>query len=64
MYVLDRKFNKEKHELKIQNPIEKKTVEELKNKVIQGDCLDIMQAIPDEYNIILCDKIINNEKIF
>ncbi|MGI6369794.1 MAG: hypothetical protein GX372_06275 [Ignavibacteria bacterium] len=64
MYVLDRKFNKEKHELKIQNPIEKKTIEELKNKVIQGDCLDIMQAIPDEYNIILCDKIINNEKIF
>ncbi len=53
---LNRDYNKEKHELEIKNPIEKKTIEELKNKVIQGDCLDVMQVIPDKsIDMILCD---------
>lgn len=55
-YGLNRKNSREKHELKIENPIFKKSIEELKNKVIQGDCLDVMQSIPDKsIDMILCD---------
>lgn len=55
-YGLNRKNNREKHELKIEKPIIKRTIEELKNKVIQGDCLEIMQTIPNRsIDMILCD---------
>src|SRR5690554_6368640 len=55
-YGLNRQNNREKQELKIENPVLKKSIEELKNKVIQGDCLDVMQSIPDQsMDITLCD---------
>ena len=44
-YGLNRQNNREKHELKIENPIIKKTIEELKNKVIQGDCLEDRKSV-------------------
>ncbi len=49
-------INKEKHTVTINSITEKKPIEELKNKVIQGDCLDVMQSIPDKsIDMILCD---------
>lgn len=51
-----KKTNKEKHTVTINSITEKKPIEELKNKVIQGDCLDVMQSIPDKsIDMILCD---------
>lgn len=35
---------------------ERKTIDELRNKVIQGDCLEVMKYIPDKsIDMILCD---------
>ncbi|HLW40647.1 MAG TPA: DNA methyltransferase [Brumimicrobium sp.] len=48
--------NKQKHTVNTNSITDKKTIEELKNKVIQGDCLDVMQSIPDKsIDMILCD---------
>lgn len=33
-------------------------IDDLKNKVIEGDCLEVMQKIPDKsVDMILCDQI-------
>src|SRR5690554_553078 len=55
-YGEKKRSNKEKHTVTINSTIEKRPIEELKNKVIQGDCLDVMQSIPDKsIDMILCD---------
>lgn len=41
---------------KTETKTEKSNIEEFKNKVIQGDCLDVMPRIPDKsIDMILCD---------
>lgn len=53
---INNKNNRKKHVLKVKNTTIKKTIDELRNKVIRGDCLDVMQSIPDKsIDMILCD---------
>ncbi len=55
-YGEKKRSNKEKHTVTINSTTEKRPIEELKNKVIQGDCLEVMQSIPDKsIDMILCD---------
>jgi|GEM_PF-141672 len=51
-----KRTNKKKHTAAINSVTEKRSIKELKNKVIQGDCLNVMQSIPDKsIDMILCD---------
>lgn len=55
-YGMNGKSNKEKHTITLNKKREKNKIEELKNKVIQGDCLEVMQSFPDKsIDMILCD---------
>lgn len=55
-YVKSGKPNIKNHIIKLNGKKIKRDIEELKNKVIQGDCLEVMQSIPDKsVDMVLCD---------